>query len=109
MNRRLFVGIPLSKRIKVISLLNSLREVDADMNLVSSQNLHFTVKYLAEVDESKILEIKDKLNSIKQIFFTISLKKVGVFPSLARMNVIWIGVEGQEFISLIKKVNEKYS
>ena len=108
-NKRLFIGVPISENVreKTIPLLNSLSEIAADMNLVAPQNLHFTIKYLGDVDKSKVNEIKEKLNSIEQNKFTISLQNVGVFPSFDRINVIWIGAEGKEFIPLMKKVNEQ--
>lgn len=107
--KRLFVAVPVSKEIKekVRILLDSLNEVDADLNLVSLENLHFTLKFLGGVEESKINEVKDKLNSIvkntKKI--RIGVGQVGVFPSLDRINVIWVGCSGTKFVSLATKIN----
>ena len=55
--------------------------------------------------------MKELLLKVKQEPFEASLKGVGVFPGLRRINVIWIGVsEGQEMIKeLFLKVNEALS
>ncbi|MBU0470550.1 MAG: RNA 2',3'-cyclic phosphodiesterase [Nanoarchaeota archaeon] len=106
--KRLFVSVPVSEKIKekIALLIDELKKTGADFNFVSLENLHFTVKFLGDVEESKLEEIKNKLRAALTDFkkFKIELKEVGVFPSLERITVIWIGVEGNEFVSLIKKV-----
>ena len=104
---RLFIGVPVSEEIKekVKPLYQKLKETDAIFNLVPLDNLHFTIKFLGDVDESKLEEIKGKLSEIKQSSFKISLKGIGAFPSLERINVIWIGTESKEIISLMKKTD----
>lgn len=106
---RLFVGVPVSEEIRerILPLINSLGKVGADLNLVPLHNLHFTVKFLGETD--KTAEIREKLAKIvsAQKSFTISLKQVGVFPSLERINVIWVGTEGENFIPLMKETEKE--
>lgn len=106
---RLFVGIPLSADLKekIKPLYSVLKETGADFNFVSLENLHFTLKFLGEVEESKVGEIERKLKEISARKFAVSLKKVGVFPSWERINVIWIGTESKELLSLMKKVDDK--
>ena len=106
---RLFVGVPVSDEIKerIKPLFDELNEIGADLNLVSLENLHFTIKFLGDVNEEKTEEIKDKLSEVVKIFFTVKLKQVGTFPSLQRINVIWIGTDSQELVSLMKEVDEK--
>ena len=106
---RLFVGVPVSEEVKkkIKPTITELQELRADLNLVPLENLHFTVKFLGEVDEDEILEIREMLDSIKLNKFKIKLSKIGAFPSLDRINVIWIGSESQEFISLMKEVDNK--
>lgn len=108
-SRRLFVGIPVSDEIKenLIHLINSLQELDVDLKLVLPEYLHFTIKFLGDVEGSKIDEIKEKLKRIKREKFNISLKGIGSFPSLERINVIWVAVKNAEkFIPLMQQVNK---
>lgn len=105
--KRLFLGIPVSEEIKkkIKSLANLLKKTGADFSFV--QEPHFTIKFLGDVDESKIEEIKKKIDEIKQLPFSIHLNRVGVFPNLDRINVIWIGVEMSPLTNLIKETNKR--
>lgn len=83
----------------------------ADLKLVEPKNFHFTLKFLGEIPESKVERVKELLSKVRHEPFEVSLKGVGVFPNLRRMNVIWVGVsEGQESIKeLFLKVNDALS
>lgn len=107
--KRLFIGIPVSEDIKekIRPLISKLKETKADLKFVSLENLHFTLKFLGDVDESRIEEIKEKLSSIDVEKFKILIKKVGVFPALERIKVIWVGAESQKMVSLMKKVDHQ--
>jgi len=110
MIKRLFIGVPVSEDVKgkVKPLLDKLNETGADLSLVQLNNLHFTIKFLGDVDESKVDEIKGKLFELvsAQKSFPISLEKVGVFPSLDMIKVVWIGVRDSELTLLMKKTNQ---
>jgi len=106
--KRLFIGVPVSEAVKgkVNPLLDELKEFN--LNLVSLENLHFTVKYLGNVTDEQIDEVKDKLAKVvaDKNSFEINLTKVGVFQNLEKIRVIWIDVEdSSEFVSLMKEVN----
>ena len=109
--KRLFVAVPVSEKVRdrIKPVVDELSKTGADLKLVSLSHLHFTLKFLGEVDEKKILEIKKKLAGISERTkkFAITIKDVGVFPSLERINVVWIGVEGSLLVSLMKAVNHE--
>lgn len=111
--KRLFVGIPVSEEVKqkIKPILKQLNETGAQLNLVPLENLHFTVKFLGEAEESKIAEIKEKLQEIAKTNkpFKVKLKSVGVFPSKKFIRVVWIGTESPEMISLIKQTEAALS
>ena len=113
MSRRLFVGVPVSEevRTKVGSMMEALEETGAELNIVPLHNLHFTIKFLGNVDEGEVVGVREKLAKVAESSrkFTISLKKVGVFPSLERINVIWVGTEGEGFIPLMKEAEKELS
>ncbi len=106
---RLFIGIPVSEEIKakIKPLYPKLEETGADLNLVSLENLHFTLKFLGEVEESKISEIRTRLETIKLPPFSVSLEELGVFPSEQRINVLWIGIKSKELVSLMREINSR--
>ncbi len=109
--KRLFVAVPVSESIKekIKPLAKALEDTGADLKPVSLENMHFTLKFLGEVEESKIPEIKEKLGQIAKSSrkFELRLKEVGVFPSLERINVVWIGAKSPECVSLMKEANEQ--
>ena len=109
--KRLFVAVPVSEEIakEIKPVLNALAKTGADLKLVSLFNLHFTLKFLGEVDEKHIPEIEKTLVSIaeKTKTFEVSVKGVGVFPSLEKISVVWIGTEDPELVSLMKKVGDE--
>lgn len=111
MTKRLFVAVPVSKevreRIKVIH--QQLKDTGADLKLVSLENLHFTVKFLGEVEESKITELTKKINAFadNRNRFSVDLKGVGVFPNKNIIKVVWIGVNKAQLISLIKDLDKE--
>jgi 2'-5' RNA ligase len=73
---------------------------------VPQTNLHFTIKFLGNIEESKVLPIAQALELALHPFprFTINAKGLGVFPDLKRPRVLWIGLEGKELAELASKV-----
>ena len=108
---RLFVGIPVSAAVqeKIKVLLTALKQSGADLAAVSPEKLHFTLKFLGDTEENKIEEIAPILSSLasRQKPFSLSLRKVGVFPLIDNIKVIWVGSDSKEFVSLMKEVNAK--
>ena len=111
--KRLFVAVPVSEEVKnnIKPVVNELSKLGAGLKLVSVSQLHFTLKFLGEVDEKEILQIEKKLTRVaeKTTEFNVPLKGIGVFPSVDRINVVWIGTDNQELVSLMKNVNEELS
>ncbi len=107
--KRLFLGVPVAEEVKerITPFAQELSASGADLKLVSVDNLHLTLKFLGEVDEEKIPEIINKVSAITLPPFSISFQGVGVFPSLERINVIWIGIQSSELLSLTTKINTR--
>src|SRR3989338_1626666 len=105
--KRIFIAIPVAEEVKekIKSFVHELSASGADLKLVSLENLHLTLKFLGEVDEDKIPLIREKLSAISQKPFSISFQSIGVFPAVDRINVIWIGVDAPEWVSLLQKIN----
>lgn len=107
--KRLFVGIPVSAEVRerLTVLLKELTKSGAELAVVAPENLHFTLKFLGDIPEPKISEISSKLSEItrSQKPFSIGLNRLGAFPTLNYINVIWAGGESPEMVVLMKKVN----
>ena len=106
--KRLFVAVPISPEISgnLRPLTDALRQVKGDFSFVSLNNAHITLKFLGEVEEKQIPSIIQKLGEIASghTSSSLSVSGVGVFPSLERINVIWVGANSSEMVALMKDV-----
>ena len=105
----MFVGIPVSKEL-VRELRERFGKLDADLVLVSEENLHFTLQFLGKIiEDSFVPEIVTKLGEIAKQYspFLLSLEKVGSFPSEEHIDVIWVGMKDARLAQLMKAVREK--
>jgi 2'-5' RNA ligase len=53
------------------------------------ENLHLTLKFLGEVDEEQIIEIKRRLREVKFKNFECSIDEIGVF-SPKYVKIVWV-------------------
>ncbi len=95
---RAFIAIPLPAEIQhsLDETARLLRDQKSRaIRWVAARNIHLTLKFLGEVEGSK-------LSAISQVIeaeckgrqpFEISARDVGAFPNLRRPRVIWVGVE----------------
>ena len=101
---RLFIGIFLSGEILdyLYEVQNKLKKsLPAKITWVHKKILHLSLKFLGEVNENKIDEIKEKLNKIK-------LDKIGVFPNENYIRVVWVGLNPkEEVIELQQKIDSE--
>jgi len=57
------------------------------------ENIHLTLKFLGEIDEDTLKNVKEKLKKIKIKPFTATLSDVGVF-SEQMVRIIWVQLDG---------------
>jgi 2'-5' RNA ligase len=89
----------LSYDIDEPSFLNKVREFQknllstgADLKIVRPEILHFTIRFLGEVNEAEKEKIISVLEgNVSPIDVQVKFKGVGTFPSEKRISVIWIG------------------
>jgi len=108
---RSFISIDLEDEkilSQVESIMSSLSSLGGDLKPVERENIHLTLKFLGNVSASKLEEIKSSLTQVAFPPFSLEIKGAGAFPSLKRMNVIWIGVgEGWSQVEVILEQIEK--
>ena len=91
---RCFIGIDLPiVAIKEIQKIQKKLEPSFIGRLTSSENLHLTLKFLGEIEEEAINDVKKRLFSITHPPFELTLKDVGVF-SQKFIKIIWVKVSG---------------
>lgn len=103
---RCFLSADIQERLKnrIIEVQKELAGLDT--KLVEKENLHFTLKFLGDIDEGKMKDVVNKIAGIKARPFSVMLKGVGFFPNKNFIRVAWIGAESQEFLNLHVAINE---
>lgn len=95
---RLFVAIPVPDVIKDYAweIKNKLDDGVYDIKWVEYENYHLTLKFLGEVQDSEIQQIKDRLQMAAEASppFNLFLGGLGFFPHRNRPRVIWLGAKG---------------
>ena len=91
---RAFVAIDLPDRVidSLASFQAELSATGADLKLVERENLHFTVKFLGEMDDPQSSEVLSRLGRLRLRKATVDVRGVGAFPSPRRPRVVWAGV-----------------
>lgn len=103
---RSFIAIELTKEFKdkLSKIQDELRKSNADVKWVEPENIHLTLRFLGNVEEKKLEDIKRILERVseKHPRFSMELSGTGCFPKMSLPRVIWIGIEkGKEELSKI--------
>lgn len=106
---RLFVAIDLPRNFKKeIFEISGKVAKEIPLRLVAKENLHLTLVFLGERNESQLEQIKKALKSSVEGLspFTLVLKDLAVFPNNKRPRGIWFNIGGQKekLFSLFKKI-----
>lgn len=104
---RTFICIDLPDAVvkevaRVQGLLNKMR---FNGKLTELENLHLTLKFLGEIDEEILEEVKKRLKSIKFNEMELRLGKSGVFSYNGKPRIVWIDVNGKGLFSLQEKID----
>lgn len=95
---RTFVAVPLPN--DAIALLESfqtaLRKTGAEARWTSAGSIHLTLKFLGEIESGAVPDLKDALNVVacQHARFTLLMRGLGAFPTVANPRVVWCGLEG---------------
>lgn len=103
MNRslRTFVAVEISPEVRTRAgqLIAQLQTNSAHVKWVEPSNLHFTMKFLGEIDLLDVHRVCGALTEAVQRLppFEIVAQGAGAFPDPSRPRTIWLGVgEGEE-------------
>ena len=107
---RTFVAVKLPET--VLAAIDGVQKRMAahcfNVRWVKAGNIHLTLKFLGEVDEDEI----DGITAVLTNGFAplrLAAAGVGVFPSVKRARVIWVGISGQlsELAALQRSIEER--
>ena len=105
---RTFICIELPESIKerISKLQDILRQIDAQISWTKTSNIHLTLKFLGNVEVSRIRRVSkaleraaDGINS-----FEVEVGGAGCFPSARNPRVLWVG-----FSSVPQPLQQLYS
>lgn len=74
---------------------------------VPVEQMHLTLKFIGEMEGSRVLDIRGALSEISRPPFAIELRGVGVFPPRGIPRVLWAGVTPQDELVALRQVIEK--
>jgi RNA 2',3'-cyclic 3'-phosphodiesterase len=96
---RSFIAIELPEALKadLTQLISSLKTNRQDwIKWVNPDSTHLTLKFLGDIATDKIEEIlmavKESVQGIPP--FSLQINRMGVFPDLKKIQVIWVGLTG---------------
>ena len=101
---RAFIAVEFSAATvnRISAAIEQLKPRLVGIRWVAPANYHLTLKFLGNVDESQIETIGQALAEALHPFqrFTINAKGLGVFPSVKRPRVLWVGLVGSPLTTL---------
>ncbi|HXV81691.1 MAG TPA: RNA 2',3'-cyclic phosphodiesterase [Candidatus Binatia bacterium] len=105
---RAFIAVKLDSQtvLRISEVVAELKPRIDSIRWVRPANFHFTLKFLGDIEESKIEPIAQGLELELHPFprFSINAKGLGVFPDPKRPRVLWVGLQGKELAALASKV-----
>jgi 2'-5' RNA ligase len=108
---RCFICIEVSR--KAIDYIENIQSIIKKKNLffgkfTEPENLHLTLKFLGELNDKKILEVRKKLQEIDFNSFTANLGEIGSF-SARMLRILWLKINGKEIFNLQQEIDSKLS
>lgn len=107
-NMRVFICIDFSDEVikEVARIHDSIKKVKFTGKLTELGNLHLTLKFLGEINENKLEEVRKRIRGIKMEKIDAKLGKVGIFSIRGNPRIVWIKLEGKGIHELQKKIDE---
>lgn len=95
---RLFIAIELPEELKrqIAEVQDQLKQIGADANWTRPEGIHLTLKFLGDVEESRVPAINEALAVACRGIGSLRLQVAGAgaFPNVKAPRVLWIGVRG---------------
>src|SRR5215472_6750203 len=106
---RLFIAldIPEEVRERLRQYVERIRIYAPDARWTRTESLHVTLKFVGEVSDAKVQEIKTALAPIKSEPFELDFKDAGFFPAPQSARVFWAGVNASDALPQLASVVEE--
>jgi len=94
---RCFIAIHLSHEVRnrISDYILKLKGYSSDIRWARTGNIHLTLKFLGEINSSRVEQVKQSLYPISNKFspFNLNIYGSGCFPGKKRPRVLWLGME----------------
>lgn len=102
---RLFIAIDFPNQIK--NEISNIFFGVKGAKWVKWEQIHLTLRFIGDVDESTYRDIDAALEDIDIPTFSLKLKGTGVFPPRRQPKILWVGIEeNKELIELHDQIEE---
>ena len=106
---RTFIAIEIPAPVKtaLAQLQAELRQTGADVGWTNPENIHLTLRFLGEVEEARLPELKRLCAEIAAqcSSFSLRVKDTGYFPNAKQPRVLWAGLAGE--VSLAQELQQR--
>jgi 2'-5' RNA ligase len=97
---RTFIAIetPADVRAEMVRVQEILRASEADVRWETPDKFHITIRFLGNIEESKLGGVVSKIESVAGSFhpFPLVYESVGAFPNIGHPNIVWIGSQNPD-------------
>lgn len=76
----------------LVRIQSGLKGTGSNLKVVERENIHLTLRFLGDVNEGLLEEIKAVISGLRFDPFQMKLEGIGVFPNVKRPRVIWVGI-----------------
>jgi 2'-5' RNA ligase len=78
---------------KLVEAQRALVLTQAHLKIVKPENIHVTMRFLGNIDESMVEKIYQKMRETPWEPFEFQIRGLGVFPHLRYPRVVWAGIQ----------------
>lgn len=108
---RVFIAIEFSDDVikEVARIQELIGKVKFTGKMTELENLHLTLKFLGEIDDEKVLEVKRRLKEINFDKMKLKIGKIGTFSIYGNPSIVWVKIEGTGIYDLQKRIDSALS
>ena len=90
------IEVPPQAKNQLKSVADALGSLDLDARRAPISSIHLTLRFLGNVEESRVTGLGDAIRRCAQQVspFSLAVRNLGAFPSRKRPRVVWAGVAG---------------
>ena len=107
---RAFLAVHVDEAIHaaLARLRDELAAIRSDVRWVRNEGLHATLKFLGSVPAEQLEQIRGTLAAVgvQHALCDVRVAGMGVFPSMRRPRVVWVGMHGDALTPLARAVED---